>query len=66
MYFFFFYPQYIHMNYGENPENYSESLKRLEQLRQVGLEGAIRRIMGNLHYTIYNNHWDLAKIIADE
>lgn len=27
--------QYIQINFGENPENYSEALKKLEQLRQV-------------------------------
>jgi len=32
------------MNYGENPENYTESLKRLEQLRQVA---KISGVVGN-------------------
>uniref|UniRef100_A0A803SM49 Uncharacterized protein n=1 Tax=Anolis carolinensis TaxID=28377 RepID=A0A803SM49_ANOCA len=27
--------QFVLKNYGENPENYNEELKKLEQLRQV-------------------------------
>jgi hypothetical protein len=29
-------PQFILKNYGENPDNYNEQLKKLETLRQVG------------------------------
>lgn len=50
--------QFIHVNYGENPENYNESLKRLEQLREVvvniprDFEGCstLRKYLGQLHY----------------
>lgn len=50
--------QYIQINYGENPENYSESLKRLEQLRQSvvniprDFEGCstLRKYCGQLHF----------------
>ncbi|XP_051948770.1 LOW QUALITY PROTEIN: tyrosine-protein phosphatase non-receptor type 23-like [Xyrauchen texanus] len=50
--------QYIQLNYGENPENYSESLKRLEQLRQTvvniqrDFEGCntLRMYFGQLHF----------------
>ncbi|XP_057211388.1 tyrosine-protein phosphatase non-receptor type 23b [Triplophysa rosa] len=50
--------QYIHINYGENPENYSESLKRLEELRQTvvnlprDFEGCstLRKYLGQLHF----------------
>ncbi|CAM4635979.1 unnamed protein product [Leuciscus chuanchicus] len=50
--------QYIEMNYGENPENYTESLKRLEQLRQSvvniprDFEGCstLRKYCGQLHF----------------
>lgn len=30
-----FVPQFILKNYGENPDNYNEQLKKLETLRQV-------------------------------
>ncbi|XP_067267460.1 tyrosine-protein phosphatase non-receptor type 23b isoform X1 [Chanodichthys erythropterus] len=50
--------QYIQINYGENPENYNESLKRLEQLRQSvvniprDFEGCstLRKYCGQLHF----------------
>lgn len=50
--------QYIQINYGENPENYSEALKRLEQLRQSvvniprDFEGCntLRKYCGQLHF----------------
>lgn len=50
--------QYIQINYGENPENYTESLKRLEQLRQSvvniprDFEGCstLRKYCGQLHF----------------
>lgn len=50
--------QYIEINYGENPENYSEALKRLEQLRQSvvniprDFEGCntLRKYCGQLHF----------------
>ncbi|XP_051527115.1 tyrosine-protein phosphatase non-receptor type 23-like [Myxocyprinus asiaticus] len=50
--------QYIQLNYGENPENYSEALKRLEQLRQTvvniqrDFEGCstLRKYFGQLHF----------------
>lgn len=32
---FLFGPQFILKNYGENPDNYNEQLKKLETLRQV-------------------------------
>lgn len=34
--------QYIRRNYGENPENFSEALKRLERLRQVSCRSYLR------------------------
>ncbi|XP_016297488.1 tyrosine-protein phosphatase non-receptor type 23-like [Sinocyclocheilus anshuiensis] len=50
--------QYIQINYGENPENYNEALKRLEQLRQSvvniprDFEGCntLRKYCGQLHF----------------
>ncbi|XP_056335903.1 tyrosine-protein phosphatase non-receptor type 23b [Danio aesculapii] len=50
--------QYIEINYGENPEDYSEALKRLEQLRQSvvniprDFEGCntLRKYCGQLHF----------------
>ncbi|XP_062841796.1 tyrosine-protein phosphatase non-receptor type 23b [Trichomycterus rosablanca] len=50
--------QYIHLHYGENPENYNEALKKLEQLRQSVVnsprdyEGckSLRKYLGQLHY----------------
>ncbi|XP_051520675.1 tyrosine-protein phosphatase non-receptor type 23-like isoform X1 [Myxocyprinus asiaticus] len=50
--------QYIQLNYGENPENYSEALKKLEQLRQTvakiprDFEGCstLRKYFGQLHF----------------
>ncbi|RXN26323.1 tyrosine- phosphatase non-receptor type 23-like protein [Labeo rohita] len=50
--------QYIQINFGENPENYSEALKKLEQLRQNvvniprDFEGCntLRKYCGQLHF----------------
>ncbi|KAG7469840.1 hypothetical protein MATL_G00133110 [Megalops atlanticus] len=50
--------QFILKNYGENPENYNEQLKKLEQLRQSAVnvtrdfEGCstLRKYFGQLHY----------------
>ncbi|XP_072904946.1 tyrosine-protein phosphatase non-receptor type 23 [Hemitrygon akajei] len=50
--------QYILKHYGENPSNYSEELKKLEQLRQSAVnvtrdfEGCstLRKYFGQLHY----------------
>ncbi|KAL7829883.1 hypothetical protein AOLI_G00307680 [Acnodon oligacanthus] len=50
--------QYIQRNYGENPENYSEALRKLEQLRQNvvnvprDFEGCnlLRKYFGQLHF----------------
>ncbi|MCI4392313.1 hypothetical protein PGIGA_G00144570 [Pangasianodon gigas] len=50
--------QYIKRNYGESPENYSEALRRLEQLRQHvvnvprDFEGCntLRKYFGQLHF----------------
>ncbi|KAK2887378.1 hypothetical protein QQF64_013494 [Cirrhinus molitorella] len=50
--------QYIQINYGENPENYSEALKKLEQLRQSvvniprDFEGCntLKKYCGQLHF----------------
>ncbi|XP_066531139.1 tyrosine-protein phosphatase non-receptor type 23b [Hoplias malabaricus] len=50
--------QYINRNYGENPENYSEALKTLEQLRQSAanvprdFEGCniLRKYFGQLYF----------------
>ncbi|XP_072532592.1 tyrosine-protein phosphatase non-receptor type 23b [Salminus brasiliensis] len=50
--------QYIQRNYGESPENYSEALKKLEQLRQNvvnvprDFEGCsmLRKYFGQLHF----------------
>uniref|UniRef100_A0A3B4BP87 BRO1 domain-containing protein n=1 Tax=Pygocentrus nattereri TaxID=42514 RepID=A0A3B4BP87_PYGNA len=50
--------QYIQRNYGENPENYSEALRKLEQLRQNvvnvprDFEGCnlLRKYVGQLHF----------------
>ncbi|XP_038664782.1 tyrosine-protein phosphatase non-receptor type 23 isoform X1 [Scyliorhinus canicula] len=50
--------QYILKHYGENPDNYSEELKKLEQLRQSAVnvtrdfEGCstLRKYFGQLHY----------------
>uniref|UniRef100_A0A8C2JCF8 Protein tyrosine phosphatase, non-receptor type 23, b n=1 Tax=Cyprinus carpio TaxID=7962 RepID=A0A8C2JCF8_CYPCA len=50
--------QYIQINYGENPENYSEAMKKLEQLRQSvvniprDFEGCntLRKYCGQLHF----------------
>uniref|UniRef100_A0A672KMW8 Tyrosine-protein phosphatase non-receptor type 23-like n=1 Tax=Sinocyclocheilus grahami TaxID=75366 RepID=A0A672KMW8_SINGR len=50
--------QYIQINYGENPENYIEAMKKLEQLRQSvvniprDFEGCntLRKYCGQLHF----------------
>ncbi|KAM4704635.1 tyrosine-protein phosphatase non-receptor type 23 [Rhinophrynus dorsalis] len=50
--------QFVLKNYGENPENYNEELKKLEQLRQSAVnvprdfEGCsvLRKYFGQLHY----------------
>ncbi|KAK7146978.1 hypothetical protein R3I94_009733 [Phoxinus phoxinus] len=50
--------QFILKNYGENPDNYNEQLKKLEQLRQSAVnvtrdfEGCstLRKYFGQLHY----------------
>ncbi|XP_053324029.1 tyrosine-protein phosphatase non-receptor type 23 [Spea bombifrons] len=50
--------QFILKNYGENPDNYNEELKKLEQLRQSAInvprdfEGCsvLRKYFGQLHY----------------
>ncbi|XP_073407294.1 tyrosine-protein phosphatase non-receptor type 23 [Dendrobates tinctorius] len=50
--------QFVLKNYGENPENYNEELKKLEQLRQSSVnvprdfEGCsvLRKYFGQLHY----------------
>ncbi|XP_058233386.1 tyrosine-protein phosphatase non-receptor type 23b isoform X2 [Hemibagrus wyckioides] len=50
--------QYIKRNYGENPENYSEALRKLEKLRQHvvnisrDFEGCniLRKYFGQLHF----------------
>ncbi|XP_048384489.1 tyrosine-protein phosphatase non-receptor type 23 isoform X1 [Stegostoma tigrinum] len=50
--------QYILKHYGENPDNYSEELKKLDQLRQSAVnvtrdfEGCstLRKYFGQLHY----------------
>lgn len=50
--------QFVLKNYGENPENYNEELKKLEQLRQSAInvprdfEGCsiLRKYFGQLHY----------------
>uniref|UniRef100_A0A667YCK9 Tyrosine-protein phosphatase non-receptor type 23 n=1 Tax=Myripristis murdjan TaxID=586833 RepID=A0A667YCK9_9TELE len=45
--------QFILKNYGENPDNYNEQLKKLETLRQVrDFEGCstLRKYFGQLHY----------------
>ncbi|GAA6083853.1 tyrosine-protein phosphatase non-receptor type 23 isoform X1 [Tachysurus ichikawai] len=50
--------QFILKNYGEDPDNYNESLKKLEQLRQSAVnvtrdfEGCstLRKYFGQLHY----------------
>ncbi|KAL8164686.1 UNVERIFIED_CONTAM: Tyrosine-protein phosphatase non-receptor type 23 [Gekko kuhli] len=50
--------QFVLKNYGENPENYNEELKKLEQLRQNAVnvprdfEGCsiLRKYFGQLHY----------------
>ncbi|XP_072269152.1 tyrosine-protein phosphatase non-receptor type 23 [Pyxicephalus adspersus] len=50
--------QFVLKNYGENPDNYNEELKKLEQLRQSAVnvprdfEGCsvLRKYFGQLHY----------------
>ncbi|KAL4617167.1 tyrosine-protein phosphatase non-receptor type 23 [Arapaima gigas] len=50
--------QFILKNYGENPDNYNEQVKKLEQLRQASVnvtrdfEGCstLRKYFGQLHY----------------
>ncbi|OCT73763.1 tyrosine-protein phosphatase non-receptor type 23 [Xenopus laevis] len=50
--------QFVLKNYGENPENYNEELKKLDQLRQSAVnvprdfEGCsvLRKYFGQLHY----------------
>ncbi|XP_073533184.1 tyrosine-protein phosphatase non-receptor type 23 [Phyllobates terribilis] len=50
--------QFVLKNYGENPENYNEELKKLEQLRQSSVNVArdfegcsvLRKYFGQLHY----------------
>ncbi|XP_069501929.1 tyrosine-protein phosphatase non-receptor type 23 isoform X2 [Ambystoma mexicanum] len=50
--------QFVLKNYGENPENYNDELKKLEQLRQSAVnvprdfEGCsiLRKYFGQLHY----------------
>ncbi|KAG8443424.1 hypothetical protein GDO86_012006 [Hymenochirus boettgeri] len=50
--------QFVLKNYGENPENYNEELKKLDQLRQSAInvprdfEGCsvLRKYFGQLHY----------------
>ncbi|KAG5265147.1 hypothetical protein AALO_G00261920 [Alosa alosa] len=50
--------EFIHSNYSESPEDYSEPLKRLEQLRQTAVnvprdfEGCslLRKYLGQLHF----------------
>ncbi|XP_031442517.2 tyrosine-protein phosphatase non-receptor type 23b [Clupea harengus] len=50
--------EFIHSNYSESPEDYSEPLKRLDQLRQSAVNVArdfegcslLRKYLGQLHY----------------
>uniref|UniRef100_A0A670ZMK2 Tyrosine-protein phosphatase non-receptor type 23 n=1 Tax=Pseudonaja textilis TaxID=8673 RepID=A0A670ZMK2_PSETE len=59
IFIFLFLPcQFVLKNYGENPEDYNEELKKLEQLRQSAVnvprdfEGCsiLRKYLGQLHY----------------